>query len=218
MYHTKKKWQKYLELMKERPELFCDGLYEIITDDEAIDTYHEKTGAKLGVRFESEYSILLLELVRNRLRDKETMFTYQRMIPKTNNPGVVAIPFSKGRFVLLKQFRHATRREEWSFPRGFGERNMTTEENLKLELHDELNAGNIWNVQKIGTIAPDTGLSATVAEVYKCTVEHAAPKEGYEGIREVKLVSEEELVQMIRDGEITDGFTLAAYTLYKASE
>ena len=216
MYHEETEWQEYLALIKERPDDFRDGMLEIITDPQQVDAFVNETGRRLGILYRSRFSILVVDLVRNRMDSKGSMFAFERMLPTVRTGGIVSIPIFRGRMVLLKQFRHAHRGPMWNFPRGFGEPGIGVVENLKKELSEELDVGDIHDVRKLGVIAPDSGLTGTTAEVFSCSIDQMRLKKGYEEILEVQTVSENEFEQMIRDGEILDGFTLAAYSLMKA--
>ena len=70
--------------------------------------------------------------------------------------------------------------------------------------------------EHLGIVVADSGLCGNVVDVFFCTVDHVEEKQGYEGIQSVIMLNQEEMDQWIRDGKITDGFTLSAYSLYKA--
>lgn len=91
-------------------------------------------------------------------------------------------------------------------------------ENAKKELLEELGAvvSATDEPRKLGMIAADSGLSSGMAAVYLMKID------GYkntadEGIREVVELSQAELADMIKNREIDDGYTLAAYALYVCS-
>lgn len=91
-------------------------------------------------------------------------------------------------------------------------------ENAKKELLEELDAvvSASDEPRKLGMIAADSGLSSGTAAVYLMKID------GYkntadEGIREVVELSRAELADMIKNREIDDGYTLAAYALYVCS-
>ena len=49
----------------------------------------------------------------------------------------VCVPVFEGRFVLLRQYRHAIREFQYGFPRGFGEAGVSVEENVREEIQEE---------------------------------------------------------------------------------
>ncbi len=205
-------WARYRTLMDERPELFATSEeLEIITDEEAVLTFCRQSGQTFGVVYESPYSMMVVDLVRNR---KGNCFAYERLIPAQTG-AIVSVPMYEGKFVLLRQFRHAIRSEQLAFPRGFGEAGLTAEQNLYKELSEEIGAEVLSSI-RLGSITPDSGISGTRAEVYFCTVSCPQIKEGYEGILQCLLLAPDELYAKIVAGEVTDGFTLAALTLYSS--
>ncbi len=211
-YHETEAWQRYLELQAKRPEDFRSGELEILTDEEQIDEFCDRTGKKLGVLYESDYHLLVVDLVRS--EKTGAPFAYERMLPAKAG-AVVAIPHMEdGKIVLLKQFRHAIREDGYAFPRGFGEAGISAEENLKKELREELGAEHISDIRCIGSVAPDSGILASRAAVYACRVDQLNLHMGEEGILGVETVDAEMLDRMIAEGKISDGCSLAAWSLY----
>lgn len=205
-------WQAYLELMRQRPAAFLQSDHlAIITEEATVEKYVEETGRQVGVLYKSDYNMLVVDLVQNESRE---LFAYERFIPIVEYGAVVVIPVWNKRFVLLKQYRHALRAEQYAFPRGFGEEGISAEENVKKEISEELGAG-AEGLSCLGTVFADSGLTGNPVKIYMCEVHGVQEKLGYEGITEVTLLSEQELRQWIAGGRITDGFTLAAYSLYR---
>ena len=112
-------WINYLRLMRERPELFQDdNRLKIVTNLEVVDDFEKKTGKKIGVVYQSEYHLFVVDLVED---TEGYRFAYERLVPAVRKGAVVSIPIYKGKMVLLRQFRHALRSVQYAFPRGFGE-------------------------------------------------------------------------------------------------
>lgn len=140
-------------------------------------------------------------------------YSYARVVyPQAGTNGPVAVPRREGRFGLLRIFRHAPRTECMEFPRGFAEKGLSPEENIRKELSEEMGAA-VREVRYLGSVRPDTGLSAGCAQVFLAEVEEAAAQVGHEGIRELVWLTEEELRQDIAAGGIIDGITLSALAL-----
>lgn len=203
-------WDRYLKLMKERPALFEQSeALQIITDEKTVQNFILQSGKEIGVIYESPYSLLVVDLV---LDKGGKIFTFERLIPK--NPGaIICVPIYDGKFVLLKQYRHSIRAVQYAFPRGFGESGLSSEDNLKKEIREELDA-DITDVTFLGQTAPDSGMLSSVVDVYCCNITEPKPKIGYEGIQQLCLADASEFERMISCGEINDGFTLSAYALY----
>lgn len=218
---NEKAWESYCALMQERPELFSqNNSCEIITDHKTVKMFERRTGRTIGVVYQSDFNTLAVDLVRIH-KDSvttdslENCIAYERIIP-TETGGVISVPLYQGKFVLLKQYRHAIRRIQYSFPRGYGEKGIPAEQNLNEELNEEIGAEKITNVCHLGEIAPDSGLTAGINDVFLCEVDQIHEKNGYEGINGLVLLKPEELDDWIAAGKINDGFTLGAYQLYQA--
>ena len=224
-YHESEEWKRYMQLVSERPEAFSQGKLEIITDEEAVDHFFQQTGRKLGVVYESPYHMMVVDLVKNTSgedcgnqgpRDKQP-FAYERLLPAVASGAVVAVPVCQGKLVVLRQFRHAVRRSVLAFPRGFGESGISEEENLVKEIFEELGTEEVENLRKLGILEGDNGILATRASVYFCEIQEYEKKKGYEGIEDILLFSPGEFEELIGKGEVWDGYTLAAYALFKAA-
>ena len=179
---------------------------------------------RFGVVYSSSYNTMLVDPIKNGSNNnenkedgKKAFYSYERVIPSAG-VGVVLLTMRGDRFVLIRQYRHAIRREQLCFPRGYGEKEISEVENAKKELLEELGAvvSASDEPRKLGMIAADSGLSSGTAAVYLMKID------GYkntadEGIREVVELSRAELADMIKNREIDDGYTLAAYSLYVCS-
>ena len=200
-------WTRYQALMEQRPSLFKSSTYcSIIADPARLDDFQGKTGKSLGVVYQSPYNTFLADLVED---PDGQPYVYDRLVP-THEGAVVAVPQYHGRYVLLRQFRHAIRRDQWAFPRGFGEPGLTPEENCRKELREELGT-QCSSVEPLNTISADSGIASTELHAYLCQVEDIHIPPGYEGIEDVVFLSEAELKQWIREGRIDDSFTLACF-------
>ena len=205
--------KKYFELMKERPEQFRPSdMICIETDLDRIQNYERETGKKIGVIYRSAYNIFVVDLIRT---NNGTYYTYERLLPAVKVGAVVALVMCQNRFVLLKQYRHAIRDFQYAFPRGYGEEGVNAEENVRKEIQEEIGA-TVIGTEYLGTVVADSGLCGNAVSVFICEVENVIEKYGYEGIESMVMLEEEELAAWIQNGDITDGFSLAAYGLYKA--
>lgn len=204
--------REYFELMENRPELFAENeLIPIEKDIEIIKKFTAETGKKIGVVYHSGYNMMITDLITPK---NEKPYVYERVIPDSEG-SVVTVVKCKDKFVLLKQFRHALRKYQYGFVRGYGEQGLSAKENAAKEIQEET-GGKATERIYLGEIAADSGLTGGIAAVYLCKAENVSQKTGYEGIQELVLLEEHELVQWMASGRINDGFTLSAYALYCA--
>lgn len=204
----------YQELIMERPNLFdnTNSSYRIVLNKEQMKIYEQENKRKLGVVYKSAYNMMLVDLVED---DGGNFFPYERIVPSANGIPVVVIPVLKDRsFLLLRQYRHAIRREQFAFPRGFGENGIQGEENARRELFEEIGA-EVNSMQFLGKVIADSGLSSSEASVYLAEINESKNEYYSEGIREIISLSEEKFSEMVRFGKIDDGFSLAAFALYR---
>lgn len=200
----------YFLLMKNRPELFsASDIYPIVTDRKILEKYTLSTNKPLGVVYQSDYHIVVVDLIKD---DDGGYYTYERTIPDKTGRGVVCVPEYKGKFILLKQYRHPIRDIQIGFPRGFGENGLTSTQNAEKELSEELEA-TVSNAEKIGEITPDSGFLGCTVDILRCKITSYNPDSHQEGILEILLYTYEELSQMIKDGRITDSFTICAFSM-----
>ena len=173
----------------------------------------EMYGYRFGVVYESRFNSVVVDPVN---KEGGGYFPYERVIPKAGD-GVVALTVCNGKYVLLRQYRHAPRTEVLSFPRGFAEENFTDKDNVAKELNEELDVqpNDIVATEMLGRVFPDSGILATCASVWLVTISRYAAVKNHEGILGTEELDEEKFCDYIRDGMIMDGFTLAAYVLYK---
>ena len=164
--------------------------------------------AETGVVYADPYVMVLRDPVR---RPSGALGTYIRAVPFGNASGVVILPVHNGRVILLRHFRHATRDWQWELPRGFGMPGADPADDARRELADELGVA-AAQLHDLGTIYPDTGLTAAAVHLFLAEVAgEPRPADREEGISEVRHVSPAELAELIRDEKIKDGFTIAAY-------
>lgn len=183
---------------------------------EKIVRQEEITLEEFGLIYESPFNTLLSDPIVSPDSGDGTsraFFPYERMLPTAGN-GVVIATIHKGKFVLLKQYRHALRSYQLSFPRGFAEPGADGRENVLRELSEELHAVPSKEPHFIGKIAPDSGLTSRVTEVYSVCIESFCETR-QEGIAEVIEIDATELAHLIGTGDINDGYTIGAFALWQ---
>jgi ADP-ribose pyrophosphatase len=165
--------------------------------------------ARIGLVHEDQYSAVLRDAVR--FVDAGELGTYLRYLSKPLGvPGVVVLPVHRGKLVLLRHFRHATRAWHLEFPRGFGEAGAPAEENARRELLEEI-GGVARRLEPVGQVQVDTALIPSPARLFFAELERYASAAEGEGIGAVLELSVAEFEERVRAGEIDDGFTLAAF-------
>ena len=204
---------EYFALIKERPELFLESnIYRIVTDIDKIRKFEREHNKKIGVIYKSQFNTFVVDLVES----EGGLLAYERVIPSATGRGVVCIPIIDGKILLLKQYRHGIRDFQLGFPRGFGENGLTSEENVKKELFEEIGAKTI-DCRFIGSVTPDSGISGTRCDVFLARVESYDESRNIEGIVDVIPMKPDILLQKITAKEIDDSFTLSAFALLKSS-
>ncbi|MET7285497.1 NUDIX hydrolase [Streptomyces sp. NPDC005573] len=144
---------------------------------------------------------------------------YDRVLPPPEaSPGVVVLPLlgpagPGTRVVLIEHYRHATRDRHWEVVRGFGEPGASTEENATRELREEIGAVPT-SVTDLGELHPDTGLLGHRVRLCAARMDEVGALEEGEAIGRAITVPVAEAEEMVADGRITDGFTVAV--LYRA--
>jgi len=208
-------WKRYMELVRDRPDSFRDtGSIHIVLDEDIVKQYQRDTGKKIGVVYESRFNMMVCDLVYTQ---PGKYFVYERVLPAVERGAIVAVTLCKGRFVLLNQFRHALRENQYAFVRGFAEPGLTPEENVMKEISEELGS-EAHNIRFLGECVADSGLCGNKVHIYSCEIDGYDVQENYEGIKKVVELSEDELRDWIVDKRINDGFSLAGIGMYLCSD
>ena len=203
----------------------------------------ELTGKTFGITHQSAYHTMLVDpaVKAGESQDNDnSIYPYERLAA-TAGSGIVSIPviYREGspRFVLLSQYRHAIRSDQYGFPRGFGEKGLDPVHNTQKELWEEIRAV-LRNPRtneeihyydspetpddpseactELARITIDSGTLCDIVCVIKAELSNYNVSLGHEGIHGVLEVGEEELKQMILDGRINDSFTIGAFSLWMA--
>lgn len=207
--------KKYVKFFKNNPSLVTQSSEYPIADIADINVIKEIVRnqevykQKYGIVYNSSFNTMVVDPIKN---GKE-IFAYERIVPSALKNGVVLFTVCKEKVVLLRQFRHAIRRVQLCCPRGFGEPGISTVDNAKKELYEELGAVAIEEPVELGIITADSGLSGGSATVFLIKIDEYDNVDS-EGIEEIIEVPFEEMQQCVQNGEINDGYTLAAYALY----
>ena len=177
--------------------------------------HQELTGNPFGLIYRSEYSTLLVDPVTN----NSSLMAYERVLPgenlKQDYSGAVIIPRINEKYVLIRQFRHAIRREQLCFPRGFAENNGLLND-IKRELNEEISGELISDTSYtiLGYCFADSGMTSKKTVIVLADLSsYGKPADPKEAITSGEERSLDELAEMIRTGKIDDGFTITAVSL-----
>ncbi|MBV6395739.1 MAG: hypothetical protein HFACDABA_01320 [Anaerolineales bacterium] len=219
----------YSAISKSHPRLFDNGnaLISIINDDSEVSIWREKrlidlqkrgmpsTWADIGLILDDPSLLVLRDLVEfpNGYRNGYIRI-YNRAYLEGGAAGVVVLPEKDGKLLLIQHYRHATRMRHWEIPRGFGESGVDAETQAKAEVKEEV-GGEVAEIFDLGIVYNNTGLEGNPINLFFARMASVGEMDIQEGIENPIWVSVAELEKMIADGEITDGFTIAAYTKAK---
>jgi ADP-ribose pyrophosphatase len=164
--------------------------------------------ASTGIVYEDKYIKLVRDCV---LFPAGSRGTYIRLIISQGRVGGVCIvPTWQGKYVLIRQFRHATRLWHIEFPRGFVEGDASIRDNAARELHEEVGVSSA-DLQFVGEIFADTGLIASSIGVFVTELVEAPQALGDTGSAELILAGRAEIEEMIGSGAINDAISMAAF-------
>ncbi len=218
----------YLALWSEQPALFqnpASGGIQILREKKEIleaedrmattvEARAPKSWRRIGVLYSDKYYTLIKDAVRF---PDHHLATYTRiLLTNREAPGVAIFPFRDNKIVLLKQFRHATRRAHLAIPRGFGEPGVSAEESAHRELREELNCQAI-TMEFLGTVHPDSAILAYDVNLFRAQISGEPKVEKAEAIEDIVELTPDEFINKVGTNEITDSFTLAAFSKLMAT-
>ena len=207
--------REYFNLIHQRSDLFVkvEG-YPLLADEKGQDVKsHMIKNAELyshnyGVTYRDNYHYMVVDPIVNM---DGTSYEYSRLISVNSNAGVVIVPKYKDKYILLRQARHAIRREQYAFPRGFSEGNNLSND-VRREIREEI-GGEISEFRELGKVSGDSGILASMPTIVIAKLNSYDDSLKSEGIVNIICVSKYELKQMIKNKQISDGYTLAALQL-----
>lgn len=132
----------------------------------------------------------------------------------------LVIPVERDGFHLIEQYRYPVSHRSWEFPQGTlpnrADADPATLARRELTEETGLRAGRL---RRLGFLYPAKGMSSQACTVFVADQLEAGQhsREHEEQDMRQRWISRSELEAMIRGGIITDGSTIAAYTLYLLS-
>jgi ADP-ribose pyrophosphatase len=219
--------KKYLKLIEERPDMFRNtgkkGEIKIITDEKRILAEQKKIRAKLkkegkptnwidiGVLSEDQWFYTLRDMVE--FPGGKTG-GYIRWVNRMSEEGgaynVVLMCVQNDRVLMIRRFRHEERNWSWEFPRGFGEVGLSAERNARKELQEEIG---ISNAKLTCLTKVKEGKGGTEVFLVEIPKGQKITLETQEGIAKYRWVKMSRLEQLVKKGQLSDWFSLWAYSL-----
>lgn len=136
---------------------------------------------------------------------------------KAGHAAVTLIGF-EGRLALVEQYRVASGCRLLELPRGLSEPGEDSRTCASREAREETGFEiSPADLIPLGSVRPNSGILATCVDVYFGRASKSRDvSAASDGIERCVLLTPSELEQRIAAGEITDGFTLSGYMLFKA--
>jgi ADP-ribose pyrophosphatase len=132
-----------------------------------------------------------------------------------DHAAVMAVPQGlDGRYLMVKVCRHPTGRTDWEFPAGSIEQDEAIITAAQREVLEETGY-TAFDSQVIYTYNPLNGIANQVFYVVRCRVRGPVGVYDADEITSVQWFNEDEIWQMIRSGEMKDGYSLTAFLLNK---
>ncbi|MCZ7558017.1 MAG: NUDIX hydrolase [Bacteroidia bacterium] len=135
-------------------------------------------------------------------------------------PGsVMVIPrTAEGEFLLVRQYRHLNQRESIEFPAGGVKAGQSWDAAARAELREEAGT-TATTLTLIGSFNPFNGVTNEICRVYAASGLAAVaaqpdPSEQFE----VLVLTETDIHALIAAGELWDGMSLAAWSLYRNTQ
>lgn len=129
------------------------------------------------------------------------------------NDSSIIIPITpSGKTILLRQFRYPTSSFSWELPMGGIDIGEDPENAARRELFEETKL-DIKKIYQVGNYFAVPGLTPQrvyifIAEVTEDALVKAYVPAGADDIQDAQIVTVNQAYKMVKNGEITDGFTL----------
>jgi 8-oxo-dGTP pyrophosphatase MutT (NUDIX family) len=183
------------------------GEIEIIDKKES-----SKVRVKTGILVKDELHYIVRDAVKFPSGDVEAQLRVVSRYMVDGPAGVVALASRDGQIFLREMFRHGTRRWELEATRGGREPGLTSEEAARKEIDEELGF-RVKTLEKIGEVSAETAFVASTLPIFWAELEPGPPRdhpESTEAFGRIIGLSPADLKKRIANGDIRDGYTLAA--------
>jgi len=152
-----------------------------------------------------------IKLFFDKVRFKDQVGFYNRIVEGDGKPGVVILPVKKDLIGLIYLHRYPIDEYVWELPRGFGET-----ENAVVDAMTELREETGIKVQEkdiydLGRIYPNSGILVSSVRLFYAKCDNAVETSIYgKEVVEFKWFDHKEIIKNISDGVINDAFTICA--------
>jgi len=209
----------YRALRESRPELFRNFggyTYEILFDPQQISQAQASARAareteglpaddlRVGLLATDPYLTLVREAVRF---PDGSMGLYNRVLAPV---GATILPMLDDHVVLLHRFRHGTRSWHLEAPRGMVTGEDSIVDAARRELLEEIGAI-ATSIHELGAMHASNACSDEVEHLFFARIDGTGTPDRHEAIETLCVMSVPDFERKIRDGEVTDAPTLAAF-------
>jgi ADP-ribose pyrophosphatase len=222
--------EQYDRMVSRWPQLFenlPDARYEILLDPELVAEAESnerdrlqarglpESWSRTGVVYEDPYLIVLRDAVR---KPDGSLGTYVRTVPASGSAGAAVIPLIDNKIVLLRHYRHATRKWHLEIPRGSGEEGINAADQVRKELREEIEA-DADDLIYLGEFHTNSGGASDQVELFLAKIPALGSPQTDEGIDAIEICTPQEVARLIQGNDaggtlatITDSFTIGAFT------
>ena len=216
----------YLSFAQAHPALFVNppGSFTILLNEGEIREVEAQMAQRLkarrlpaewalvGIVYQDQYGFILRDAVQF---PSGVLGTYIRFVSRAGGPSVIVLPVYQGQVLLIRRFRHTTRTWHLEIPVGTGMKDLSPEEMARRELTQEIGAivNRLVSLGQLDSSGP--GMASNKAKLFYAEIESFGNVDMHAGISELLLVTVSEFEHMISMSEITDSFTIVAYTYAK---
>jgi len=210
----------YFAFVESCPELFVnpEGGVRILLDPAEIAKVEKaksidlvcrgfpEAGAHVGVALHDPW----VTVIRDAVEFADGSCRLHTRVVSRIRSGSAVLPVFNGKIVLIRHFRHALRRTILEIPRGGVEPGQSPEETAHTEIREEI-GGTIQHLTAIGFLYGTTNIVNNGAHLFFAELASVGVPQVGEGIESIEQFSVAEFEDLLRRGEIVEGFTVAAY-------
>lgn len=138
---------------------------------------------------------------------------YVRIREGDGNPGAAVLALREDAIALIEVYRRTLGRLVWEIPRGFAESGEASSQTARRELLEETGLEvDATALILLGRVAPNSGILEGEVDLYLAQISSGTPVDplNRHEVAQVRWVSAAQTLDMVRDGQIVDGFTLSA--------
>ncbi|MEA2905384.1 MAG: ADP-ribose pyrophosphatase [Alphaproteobacteria bacterium] len=216
---------QYRRLFSIKPELFSNPTgcpIEILLDPAKISEAqkhvhserkqagHTTADLRVGLLAEDHF---IGYVVRDAVRFSDgRLGLYNRIV---TTEGAVVLPILDGAIALIHIFRHAPRRWFFEAPQGLIPPGADPGEEARRELDEEMGAV-VAELFPLGRVYTSTALTSENLHVFAARITNTGEPQASEGIDGIRIISNNQIDELLLDGTICDGPTTTAIARARA--